>query len=128
MAAILFLQFLQWFFLKAPLRILKNWKTVLLFNLEYFSLGVLLRTFFAPWKQIRWQRKRGFDPGDFLYVAGSNIISRWIGAGVRGSLIGLGIFAEIILVLGGMAILLLWFFLPIVIAVSIFYGITLLFV
>lgn len=126
MVSILFLQFGKWFFLEAPIAFLKTWKNILAFILEYFSVVPLVKTFFAPWRGILWQRRRGFDLGNFFSVSASNLISRFLGAVVRTFLIALGLAAEIMFFGIGILLFLAWFLLPILVVFSFIYGIRLL--
>jgi hypothetical protein len=127
MQSLLFLQYLKWHYFDASRDILKAWGNFLWFNLNYFSVLLLLKTFFAPWRRITWEYGRGFDIGRYLFIFGSNLISRILGAIMRSFLIGVGIFTEVVLLFLGMALLIIWLVLPVLIAASFFYGILLLF-
>ncbi len=78
---------------------------------QTFSVPILLKTLFYPWKQI--QTAGSF--GNFFQSALDNFVSRWIGATIRiGMLIiaGLSTFA---LMLTGLIIFILWPLLPLLI-------------
>lgn len=122
MLALLFPQFIHWFFIGKPLRILKGWRNILAYILEFFSIGALAKTLFSPWKGIRWQKQRGFDIGDYLSVIFSNLTSRFLGATVRLILIGMGLLTEFLLSLVAMISIIAWFALPFLIVLAIFYG------
>jgi len=50
----------------------------------YFSVLPILKTMFSPWKNLVFHRqKRGFNPGEWLSVKFSNLISRLIGFSLR---------------------------------------------
>lgn len=59
-------------------------------TLDYFSIDLLLRTFFAPFRQISAGKVRG-PLGVQVRAFFDNLISRWIGSMVRGTIIILGI-------------------------------------
>jgi hypothetical protein len=123
----LLLEYFIWHFFEAPLNILRAWRNFLLFNLNYFSLPLLLKTLFSPWRGYQWSYGRGFDPSRYLQTFISNSFSRLLGCFLRLTLILAGIITEtIILFLGGL-ILLGWLFLPVVLILSFVFGIKLLF-
>jgi len=108
----IFAQYLIWHFYDQPRKILKTWKGFLLFNLNYFSLLLLLKTFFSPWRQYKWYYPRGLDIPKYLEVFFSNIISRVLGAILRTAIIFFGIFFEILILIFGFLIFVGWFILP----------------
>ena len=110
----------------APRALVKGWGNILWFNANYFSVGLLLKTLFAPWKGIMWQKERGFNIGNVIEVAFSNIISRVLGAVVRTPIILVGLAGTIGIFLAGTALLLFWFLLPVLILVTFVYGFKLL--
>jgi hypothetical protein len=81
--------------------------------MHYFSVPVLLRTFFSYWKQLyRPYRARGFDLQESLKVLGENIFSRIIGALVRSVILTAALAVEIIILGAGVVIVAAWFMLP----------------
>ncbi len=84
------------------------------FNLNYFSIALLFKTFFSPWRRYTWEYPRGFDIGKILETLFSNLISRLIGAIVRLFFIILGIICELLIFLIGLTLLLGWYFLPVI--------------
>ena len=123
----LFLRYLKWHFVDAARDILQGWGNILWFNLNYFSVLELSRTFFSPWKGIRWQRERGFAFGDFLFILASNLISRTLGAIMRTFLIAAGLGGEMFLLGAGFFVFVFWLSLPLLILLGFWYGIVLLF-
>ena len=105
-------QYLEWHFFDTPKAILKAWKNFLLFDLNYFSIFLLLKTFFSPWRQYRWSYSRGLDIPLYLEVFFSNLISRVLGAILRTVIIFLGLISEIIILILGFLLFLGWFILP----------------
>lgn len=80
---------------------------------EIFSVGILLKTLFAPWKQI--QSPTSFR--NFLQSSLDNFISRFIGATVRiGMLIG-AFFSFTAVILGGLLAIILWPIIPLLIVI-----------
>lgn len=117
----IFWQFLEWYFIDQSLLIFKAWKNYLRFNFEYFSIPLLLKTFFSPWRRYIWSYGRGFNFKRYLDTFVSNAIFRGLGAVLRFFLILIGIILEIVVFLVGIIALVFWFLLPfIVISIFIF--------
>jgi len=123
----IFFQWLFWQFFEVPKKILQVWKNYLLFNLNYFSVPLLFKTFFSYWRRYRWYYPRGFDLAKYLEVFVSNLISRILGAIMRIFLIAIGIFSEIFIFLCGLIIFFTWLLLPLILVGSFFWSLTLLF-
>lgn len=115
-------QCLGWYFIDQTGFILKAWRNFLKFNLNYFSIPLLLRTLFTPWRKYQWSYGRGFDIKRYLEAFFSNLISRTLGAIVRGVLILIGILIEIFIIFGGAAILIAWLLLPILLIGGLYFG------
>ncbi|MDP3093378.1 MAG: hypothetical protein Q8N16_01285 [bacterium] len=122
----LFIQWFVWYFLEAPKGILRGWKNILVFNLNYFSVPLLLKTLFSHWHQYQWYYPRGFDLGKYLEVIFSNTISRVLGAIVRLIMIVLGIVIEILIFFAGIAIIIVWFLMPVLVFLAAGHGLRLL--
>jgi hypothetical protein len=105
-------QYLEWHFYDQPKAILKAWKNFLLFNLNFFSVFPLLKTFVSPLHQYTWSYPRGLDIPKHLEAAFSNLISRILGAILRTILILAGIIFEILILIFGFFIFVGWFIFP----------------
>ena len=121
------IQGLGWYFLEQPWLILKAWRNLLKFNLNYFSIPLLLRTFFSPWRRYRLFCPKGFNLKTYLEVHFSNLISRSLGAILRFFLIIIGVLAEILIIFGGVIIFVLWFLLPLILIMGLIFGLELVF-
>ena len=111
----LFRQSLEWYLFDKPKVLIKAWFNCLRFYLKFFSIIILLKTLFAPWKKYEWTRQtRGFNPKEALKVHFSNLISRILGAIVRGIMIFIGLLVELIVFFVGVGIIIIWFLLPII--------------
>jgi len=108
-------QFIEWYLIDQPKAIFIGWKNLLLFNLNYFSIPLLLKTLFSPWRRYAVSYGRGVDFKRYIEAFSSNAISRGIGAFIRSFLIILGAITEIILFLLGIVVLILWFLFPLII-------------
>jgi hypothetical protein len=123
---IIFLWF-EWQFFDVPGGILKGWRNYLKFNLNYFSVPILLRTFFSPWRRYSLGYGKGFNLGRYFEAFTFNVMSRIIGAVLRLFFIFLGLLTEILIILAGAVIFFGWLILPLLLATGIFYGFRILF-
>jgi len=106
---------LFWQFLEVPKFLLEVWKNYILFALNYFSLPVLLKSLFAPWRRYKWNYPKGFEVGEFFSTLISNMFSRLIGALIRIILIVFGILFQIFIIFTGFIVFLLWMLIPFII-------------
>jgi len=104
-----------WHFYEMPKFLLGVWKNYILFALNYFSLPILLKSFFAPWRRYKWNYPKSFDVGEFISTAISNGFSRFLGALIRIFLIIFGLVFQIFVIFAGLLIFLLWILLPFII-------------
>jgi len=118
----IFFQWLSWQFFDVPIDILKAWKNFLKFNLNFFSVPLLIRTLLSHWRQYKWYYPRGLKIGKDLEVFASNLISRILGAIMRSFLILVGLFVEIFIFFIGLIIFLGWLILPILLIWGLYYG------
>jgi len=114
--------YFQWHFFDVPKGILKAWKNFLLFNLNYFSIPLLLKTFFSHWRRYRYSYGRGFDLGRYFEVFTFNLLSRVLGAIMRSILILLGLVGEIFIVFLGLILFLAWLILPAFLIFGLYFG------
>jgi len=118
---------LEWQFFDAPKSILKGWRNYLKFNLNYFSVPVLLKTFFSHWHRYRYSYGKGFNAGRYFEAFTFNLMSRIIGAVLRLFFIFLGLLIEVFIILAGAVIFFGWLILPFLLITGIFYGFKILF-
>jgi len=113
------IQYFQWHFIEQAKTILRAWKDFLLFNLNYWSIPLLIKTLFAHWHRYRYSYGKGFDLKKFFEVWTFNIISRVLGAIVRIVFIFLGILTEIFIAIIGLIVFLFWLVLPVLLIAGI---------
>jgi len=116
------LKVLTWHFYDAPKGILKAFKNFLLFNFNYFSIGLLAKTLFSHWRRYVESYGRGFDIKRYLGAFAGNMISRVLGAIIRTITIIIGLMVEVFILLGGLIVFLTWLFLPILLLFGLYLG------
>ncbi|TSC75004.1 MAG: ATPase [Parcubacteria group bacterium Gr01-1014_30] len=92
------------------------------FNFNYFSIFVLIKTFFAPWHKYKMSYGRRLDPWRYFEAFVFNSMSRAIGAFLRLFFIGLGILGELVLVFAGALFFICWLVLPALLALWFLFG------
>lgn len=115
-----------WHFIETPRFLFEVWNNYILFALNYFSLTILLKSLFAPWKRYRWNYPRGLDIPEFFSTLLSNAFSRFLGFLMRIILIIFGLVLQVFVLLSGLIIIILWIFMPLIILVgllSIFFNV-----
>jgi len=119
----LLLLFYDWYFVKVPKKILLVFKNLLKFGEYFFSITLLLKTYFSHWHGYRWvYKERGIDIWKFFEVHFSNLISRILGAFIRTFIILFGILFEIFILILGPIVLISWIFLPLISLIAFLYG------
>ncbi|MCX6761130.1 MAG: hypothetical protein NTZ84_03475 [Candidatus Nealsonbacteria bacterium] len=123
----IFFQRIFWHFFEVPKEILRAWKNFLLFNLNYFSIPLLLKTFFSPWRRYRESYGRVFDAGKYLETFLANIIYCTLGAMMRSFLIIIGLFSEIFIFFAGLIAFFGWIVLPVILIQGLAIGLSMIF-
>jgi len=121
------IQYLIWQFFDVPGELIKAWKNFLLFNLNYFSISLLVKTFFSHWRRYKWFYGKGFDLGKYFEVFFSNLISRVLGAIVRSFLLLIGLIVEIFIVLAGLIVFVGWLIMPALLIAGLIFGFKIIF-
>lgn len=102
-------------FLVVPKEILKAIKNFAIFIFHFFSVDLLFKTLFSPWKRKIVQREGvGFDLSEWFTVLTFNLISRGIGAFIRLFVISLTLLVEISTLVFGIFFLIFSLVIPLV--------------
>jgi hypothetical protein len=109
------ISWILWQFYEMPKFLFGVWNNYFMFATNLFSVTLLLKTFFSPWRRYNWTYPKAFDIKEFFNTLISNIFSRILGAIVRTFLIILGIILQIFVAVVGMIVFLGWLFSPFII-------------
>lgn len=110
---LLALSFLQWWYSRGWAIYFEGFRARIRNSADFFSIGLLLRTLFQPFRQIsanESDENRSIDV--HFQVIIDKLISRFIGAIVRICIIFAGIVLMTIQIVGGLALGILWPFIP----------------
>lgn len=121
----LVLDYFVWHYTLGFRTLTANWLNGMWFLLHFFSITLLLRTLFAPWKRMR-DSTHFASANELFEIVVFNILSRLFGALVRLAIImtGLVLLSLGIVVYGGLIVV--WCALPALLIGSCIYGATLL--
>ncbi len=120
------LQFWKWYYTRAVKGLINIWKNFIIFVQEYYSIPLLLRTLFSPWKRDVTRKPRGLDIKKLFEALAFNAISRTIGFLVRSVTIIFGLICLLGVIVLGFIALIVWLILPFVLIFLIIMGILLL--
>jgi len=120
-------KFFAWYYIDSISGLLSAWKNFLLFNLEFFSVPLLLKSLFSPWRRIYSPYGKTFELWKNIEAFTLNMMSRIIGAILRVFLIVIGLIFEIVVLTAGLIIILLWLALPLILTAGFLFGFKLLF-
>lgn len=106
------LDFFTWHYLKASDFIIRVWFNFVDFGFYFFSVKLLLKTLFSPWRRVELVDKTpGFSLQKLFQQLTFNLISRFIGVIVRSIFIFCGLIFTLLIFLLGLIIFIAWQFL-----------------
>lgn len=109
----LVIAFFSWWYTVGWAQLAKRAGTRIGGMLEFFSVGLLLKSLFAPFRQISVGKVSGSLDTQVRAWADRQI-SRGIGAMVRLAVIGFGLLATLVMVIVSLTLLVLWPFVPLI--------------
>lgn len=106
--------YVAWHYTRGIKDLLLLWKNFLWFVGSFFSIRVLVRTFFAPFEGLNYKYKGNFDPKDFFSTLIVNILMRLYGMVARTFVIVAGAIAYVAMLISGFTFVILWVVAPLV--------------
>lgn len=97
-------------------------KNFVLFVFHFFSISLLLRTWFQKFSRLGEEYKKGFDIESFFSTLIINTLMRIIGFLVRSVLILVGLFCAVFVGVLGFLLLIGWLLFPLLVVVSFISG------
>ena len=120
-------RYVLWHYTRAFTELAQTGANLLWFIGHFFSLGTLVRTFFAPWKLMAESYPSIIDIGQFFETLIVNTLMRAVGIIMRSFLLVIGIITLLAGTLCYILAFIVWILLPLLLILSVSYGITLLF-
>ncbi len=121
----LFVSYFAWHYTRGIADLFRVMGNFLWFLYHLFSIPVLAKTLFSPWRREGEAYKGGFHVEAFFETFVVNTIMRVVGFLVRGSVIIFGLGVLIIALVIAIAVLISWIVLPAAIAMLIISGLRL---
>jgi len=118
--------FWRWYYGEATKNVLTAWKNYIIFDANYFSIPLLLRTLFAPWRRDITRKPKGLDFKKLFEYFAFNTISRGLGFLVRFITVLVGMLFIVFTILAGAIFFVFWIFLPFILAGLLIFAIVLL--
>lgn len=117
-----------WHYSAALVRFTAIYKDIIFFVADFFSLPILLKSFFAPWRRLAEPYPEDkLDFSEMMSVFIVNSLVRLVGVVMRSIMILVGLIALVLTVVLYPVLVLLWLALPLVIVVLLAVGLKLLF-
>lgn len=123
----IFISYITWHYsgaLQSGVLLIRN---ILTFLLHFFSVPLLLRTYFNKFGRLGESYKGGFDLERFFSTFVVNTLMRIVGVIVRTIFILMGLLSVLVGAMTGLLFIFAWLLLPLIVFVCFVYGITLIF-
>lgn len=122
------LHYLSWHYSRAILEFSHIYKDILVFIFNFFSISILLRSYFAPWRRMGEDYEKNIidDLEDVASVFVVNLLMRIVGIVMRTLIIVFGVLFVLLVALLYPVLLIFWLALPLIIIILILLGLGLL--
>lgn len=107
--------YLKWHYSKALKSLINIWQNFLVFLFQFFSIKLLLKNFFDPWKRMADPYPKSFSFKDYFFAFIINLIVRLVGILMRLCLLIIGLSTCLLFCILLPIILIIWFVLPAII-------------
>lgn len=123
MPALVFFEYLTWQYGDGIREYVRAWQNIHWFLWRVFSVSLLLRTFFAPFRRTSESYSRGFDPAVIAQTFLINLVTRFVGVIVRTVLLVVALLFQAVALACGGLFFMLFLTAPVSIPVSALVGI-----
>ncbi len=104
--------YLYWHYLLAWRDGWQIYRDLLWFVGHFFSINILIKTWFSPWRRLGETYRGNFDLGAWLAALIINLAMRLVGIIARTTLIVVGGLSWILILLFGLVVIIIWLLLP----------------
>jgi len=120
--------YLIWHYTRALVEFSHIYKNIIAFVYNFFSVPILIRSYFAPWRRMgEAYPKNVLNFAELGSVLAVNLIMRLVGVVMRTVMIIVGLVVTVVAIIFYPVLLILWLLLPFIITVLILLGLGLLF-
>lgn len=105
----------KWHYTEGFKDLFRNWKNFISFTLYFFSLGLLFKTWFAPFGRLNEEYQREFDAEVFFETLVANTMMRLVGFTLRTIVIVIGLLVLLLVIVFGPVVLALWTLAPFIV-------------
>lgn len=123
MPVVVFYEYITWQFGEGVREYLNAWQNIHWFLWRVFSVSLLLRTFFAPFRRTSESYGRGFDPSAMAETLLINLVTRFVGMVVRSVLLLVAFLLQAAVLAVGSMLFLCFLIAPAAIPLSILAGV-----
>jgi hypothetical protein len=117
--------YLRWHYTQGVIDLVNNIINFLWFVYNFFSIPLLLRTFFVPFHRLQETAVKGFNIEQWAQALLVTTLMRLVGALLRTFLIAIGIIFLVAVFTGGSILLLAWLTMPLLLTFLVGLGLTL---
>jgi hypothetical protein len=117
-----FIEYTLWHYSKAVKEYIHIVFNFVWFFYTFFSIPILLKSFFAPFKRLKEDYGGGFNPQKWLEAFVITTLMRIVGMLMRSILIIFGVFFIILTVIVGLFFLVVWLLAPLFVCFLFVYG------
>ena len=119
--------YLRWHYGKSVYSLTRVWKNFLFFIYEFFSIRLLFKNFFDPWKRMTDAYPKSFNLKKYFFAFIANIIVRIVGVIMRTFLLIVGLTCYILFTLIYPIAIIIWLILPLIIIIMFSISLSLIF-
>jgi len=114
----------KWHYTEGFKDLFRNWKNLIVFILHFFSLGLLVRTWLAPFGRLDEEYQKRFEAEAFFETLVANTLMRGVGFVLRTLVIVVGLLALLLVMALGPVALVLWALAPFIVLSLFIFGVT----
>jgi len=119
----LLVNYFVWHYSLAVFNLLNLSKKFLFLVEDFFSMGLLFRTFFSPWRRLSEKKKPGLDLGNIFSVMVVNSLMRVVGVLFRSIVLFFGFLSVFFSLVFIILVFIIWLLWPAIIIFLFLYGI-----
>lgn len=119
------LHYVWWHYVLVWLDIARLYIDFIAATANLFSLKILVRTWWLPWRRLGEAYPNHFSPGEYLSTFIINTLMRMVGIIIRSILLVVGVVACVLVALAGLLGVALWLILPFIILALVVLGVAL---